>query len=109
MPSLTEALSWISEDETFAEQYAYARDIRADVIFEEILTISDNQSADVYTDEEWNVVLNTNAVQRNRLQVDSRKWILSKMNPKKYGDKLALGGDDDTPLSITIKLPWAEQ
>ena len=28
------------------------------------------------------------AVQQARIQVDARKWILSKMNPKKYGDKI---------------------
>ncbi len=30
-----------------------------------------------------------------RLQVDTRKWLLSKALPKVYGDKLAIGGDPD--------------
>jgi hypothetical protein len=40
------------------------------------------------------------AVQKQRLQVDTRKWLLSKLAPKKYGDKLELSGDPDRPLAI---------
>jgi len=36
-------------------------------------------------------------VARDRLRVDTRKWLLSKALPKIYGDKLALGGDQDAP------------
>lgn len=42
----------------------------------------------------------TGAVQRNRLRVDSRKWLLSKLAPKKYGDRLTVSGDDDNPVVI---------
>ena len=40
---------------------------------------------------------NGEAVQRSKLRVDARKWMASKMAPKKYGDKLAVGGADDLP------------
>ena len=39
-------------------------------------------------------------VQRAKLQVDTRKWLLSKLAPKKFGDKLELTGDPDRPLAI---------
>jgi hypothetical protein len=39
-------------------------------------------------------------VQKQSLRVDTRKWLLSKMAPKKYGDKLELTGDDKSPLTI---------
>jgi hypothetical protein len=32
-------------------------------------------------------------IQRSRLRVDTRKWLLSEMSPKVYGDRLALAGD----------------
>ena len=38
--------------------------------------------------EDGKVVTNHNVIQRDRLRVDARKWALSKMNPKKYGDKV---------------------
>jgi hypothetical protein len=34
-----------------------------------------------------------------RLQIDARKWIASKLKPKKYGEKLAIGGGDE-PLQL---------
>ena len=40
------------------------------------------------------------AVQKHKLQVDTRKWLLSKLAPKKFGDKLELTGDPDRPLAI---------
>jgi hypothetical protein len=39
-------------------------------------------------------------VQKQKLRMDTRKWLLSKMAPKKYGDKLELSGDDKSPLTI---------
>jgi hypothetical protein len=38
------------------------------------------------------------AVQKQRLQVDTRKWLLSKLAPKKWGDKLELSSDPENPL-----------
>jgi len=32
--------------------------------------------------------------------VDTRKWILSKMLPKVYGDKFQVGGDGGEPLTF---------
>ena len=31
---------------------------------------------------------NSGAVQKQRLQVDTRKWMLSKLAPKRYGDRV---------------------
>jgi len=40
--------------------------------------------------------------QHRRLQIDTRKWLLSRWLPKVYGDKLALGGADDLPPIKTL-------
>ena len=37
-----------------------------------------------------------------RLKADNRKWLLSKLAPKKYGDKLELSGDKESPLTVQI-------
>jgi hypothetical protein len=37
-------------------------------------------------------------VERTKIQIDARKWYASKLAPKKYGDKVALTGPNDTPL-----------
>ncbi len=41
-------------------------------------------------------------VDRSRLQVDSRKWLLSKIMPKRYGDRLELAGKVDTNVTVSV-------
>lgn len=88
MPGRNTFLEWMENDPVKANQYARAMEQRQEVIFEEILSISDDQEGDVIENEEGIEVVNHNVIQRARLRVDSRKWMLGKMNPKKYGDKV---------------------
>jgi hypothetical protein len=88
-------ISWVNEDAALADRYACARENLIERIAEEIMELSD-QTVGEQPDgkKDWA------AVQKHRLQVDSRKWLLSKLAPKKYGDKLELSGDPDRPLAI---------
>src|SRR5690606_27993836 len=84
MPSNETFYKWLEADENKSKQYARACEERADSIFEEILEIADENNADVSISDEGKVIMNGDVVQRSRLKVDARKWVLSKMNPKKY-------------------------
>lgn len=98
---------WIDKNEEFANQYARATSDRADAIFEEILDIADDQENDVYEDKDGNEQINHNVIQRARLRVDSRKWMLGKMNPKKYGEKVQQ--EIDLNAKVNIKpIDWAQ-
>lgn len=88
MPSSQTFFKWIDGDEQKSKQYARACEGRSDSIFEDILQISDDQENDVYKDEKGNEFVNYNVINRSKLRVDSRKWMLSKLNPKKYSDKI---------------------
>jgi len=96
---------WI-KDEELRKQYAHACEERENFLLDEIIKISDDGSNDFMTvtkgDMEYNVV-NPEVVQRSRLRVDVRKWALSKMNPKKYGDKIIHSGDEDAPIHISFE------
>ena len=85
---------WLDEDEGKVKQYVRACEARADEIFEDILDIADNQEDDVYKDSDGKEHTNHNVINRSRLRIDSRKWMLSKMNPKKYSDKIQVELDD---------------
>ena len=87
MPSRYTLFEWLKDDEEKANQYARACEVRAESIFEDILEIADNSSNDtIYTDK--GEIPNSEWMQRSRLRVDARKWMLGKMNPKKYGEKI---------------------
>ena len=81
---------WVDESDEKKDQYARATEDRQDLIFNDIFTIADDQENDVYVDEKGFEQTNHNVIQRARLRVDARKWALSKMNPKKYGDRTSL-------------------
>jgi hypothetical protein len=91
-------LDWVKADESFAEQYARAREAGLHCMAQQIIEISDEQEIEArYNGEDMKLEMSSVAVQRNKLRVDSRKWLLSKMLPKVYGEKLAIGGADDLP------------
>lgn len=97
---LTTAYDWI-EKLGYTEQYASARERRAENIFEEIIDIVDCEDHDIILDDEGNPRVNHDVIQRDRLRVDARKWMLGKMQPKKYGDRLEI--DQKTEATITWK------
>lgn len=85
---------WLST-EANQNLYASAREAQADKMAEDILTISDDGSNDTYETEDGTRT-NQDVIARSRLRVDARKWLASKMAPKKYGDKLAIDADIKT-------------
>lgn len=89
MPSSQTFYKWIDSDEQKTKQYARACEMRADIIFDEMIDIADNQESDIIT-VEGKEITNHNVINRARLRIDTRKWILSKMNPKKYGEKIEI-------------------
>jgi len=106
----TTFLDWVRKDDSFALQYARAKEIAAELMADEILEIADDTSQDeLFVDQEdasgksAKRVQNSEFINRSRLRVDSRKWLLSKLLPKKYGDKLELSGDKDSPLTVVVR------
>lgn len=88
-------LSWVDQDKDLSEQYARARSDMIDKIADDIIKIADEEMIPTGEGKVDNAM-----VQKQRLRVDTRKWLLSKLAPKKYGDKLELSGDDKSPLTI---------
>ncbi len=88
------ALRWIDKLQR-SDDYARAREQRADNIFEEILNIADCEDEDIYTDDNGIERVNHDAINRDRLRIDARKWMLGKMQPKKYGDKIDVTSDGE--------------
>lgn len=90
MPSASTIFLWISKHEGFSEQYAIAKEASVEALADDILDIADNASNDwmeAHGDSEG-YRQNGEAIRRSKLRVDSRKWLLSKIAPKKYGEKV---------------------
>lgn len=123
LPTTRTVWKWLAEDAEFLHQYEKAKDECADMLVEEMLEIADDGRNDYdfmpilreldpgMTIGELNdsVVLallaknRPEGAQRSRLRVDARKWIASRLKPRKYGDKLELGSDPARPLITKIE------
>jgi hypothetical protein len=98
MPSSSTIFRWLLDEDKkdFWEQYEKARNIQAELMFEELLEIADDGTNDWMKenrDGSTYYVINGEAMGRSRLRVDVRKWYLSKVLPKKFSDKLDLTSD----------------
>jgi hypothetical protein len=79
---------WLTKHEAFSDNYAKAQKERSEALYEEMFEIGDE------------VVPDAAAVAKARLRVDTRKWALARMNPKRYGDKITQEhtGTDGGPI-----------
>ena len=72
MPSVATMMRWLSDYPEFAKQYAQAKEMYAHCIFDEIQHIADT--------------CDPNEVQKAKLMIEARKYIASRLAPKKYGE-----------------------
>jgi len=102
MPNKGTVLRWARDNTNFRDQYARAREVGDELLAEEILEIADETRFDTLhteagpkPDNEW--------INRSKLRVDARKWLLSKRQPKKYGDKVDVtSGGEKLPVAPRV-------
>lgn len=102
MPCRNSIEKWIREDEYTMSQYTRARELRQELIFEDILNIADDNHKDLRYLKDGTEVTDADVIQRSRVRIDARKWMLGKMNPKKYGDKVDITSDGDKLQGLTV-------
>lgn len=90
-PSLMTFYTWLKDPEK-SERYAHACEIRAELLFEkmqriaatpvigETVTTGTNSKGDIHE------VKKEDMLGHRRLQVETLKWVIGKMAPKKFGD-----------------------
>ncbi len=88
MPTYRSVMRWVIKHEEFCHKYEVARKVQRERWADEIIDIPDDSRGDV---------------QRARLRVDSRKWVLARLEPRKYGDKLDVAsGGEKLALLLTV-------
>jgi hypothetical protein len=93
MPSMQTVFTWLRTRPEFLEQYTRAKVESADAMAEEVLDIADDDTYDNLEDRDGGLRPNPVKVNRDRLRIETRKWLMAKMKPKKYGDKVDLTSD----------------
>ena len=114
MPCLRSVFTWLAQHEEFREMYRAAREAQADYIFDEILEIADDGRNDWRERQQEDggtvMVLNKEHVNRSRLRIDARKWVLARMNAKKYGERVSteLTGANGGPIKTEPREQFPE-
>lgn len=80
-----QVLEWQAQDEQFRELYARARAAQLARWADDLVEIADDPSGDP---------------NRDRLRIDTRKWLLARMLPRLYGDRVVVAGDEAAPVVI---------
>lgn len=105
-PSRTTIYKWIAENPNFANRYARAKQFQAQAIFDEIITIADQTRMGTVTKIDSRGKRERrigDMTDRARLQVDARKWCLSKLLPKVYGDQPEVDVGREDPVLLLIE------
>lgn len=91
----------LSENKVLCDHYARVKNDIADALFEEIIEIADTEEDGEETETITSGNKVTKIVRRNekhrqrQLKIDARKWVVAKMNPKKYGNKVDVTSDGE--------------
>jgi len=99
MPTKTTVFNWLAKHKDFVDQYARAKEESADAQFENLDDIGDEaiEESKIVDPKAASAVVNA-----YKLKADNLKWTMSKMKPKKYGDKLDVMSDGKAIQGNTI-------
>jgi hypothetical protein len=97
-PVLSTIFCWLEKHKEFAEQYARARNLQAEIYADEIVELSDTPLIGKKTvkgtreglrggKRKIDEVTVGDNVERSKLRVDARKWVAVKLLRRKYGDE----------------------
>jgi hypothetical protein len=106
MPAWQKIYEWMARDEELSGAIAQAREQGFEALAEEALMIADTPvfgQKQVMTDQGTATTVE-DMLGHRKLQIETRLKLLAKWNPKKYGDKVQVGGDAENPLKVQTDL-----
>lgn len=111
MPNRATVFRWLIADEEFRRHYEIARQMLADLLFDEIKDIADDGRNDfmdrLAADGTIERAVDHENIHRSKLRVDTRKWMAAKLLPVRYGDRI--GVDLTVPFDAAAALAAARR
>lgn len=104
MPDVSTVFRWLVEKNKaeFQDMYTRARQTQAEIWSDEIVEIADDISGD-WTPTRNGIIVDHEHINRARLRVDTRKWLMAKLQPRKYGERQIVDGGSPITINITGK------
>jgi hypothetical protein len=109
-PSPSTVYLWLMQHEEFRDKYARAKEDQTQVLEDEMLILADNTKlGEIVTikGDGTEEIKRSDMIEHRKLQIETRKWLMGKLKPKKYGDKIQqeVTGKDGGPLQIISSVP----
>ena len=102
-PSINTIRHHLVRDAALAERYARARMLQLDNWADEIIEIADDGRNDwMRRNADGDFIGDRESVERSRQRIEARKWLLSKLRPERYGDRLEVTGRDGGPIALSV-------
>lgn len=103
IPDQVVVYGWLGRQPEFAQMYARAREEQADTLADEIAALADEEPRMV-VDDKGVARIDSAWVQWQKNRVDARKWVAAKLKPRKYGERVQVAGDADSPLKVEAEV-----
>lgn len=94
MPARSTILKWFRDVPEFSDMYIRAKEIGFEVLADEIIDLAD--APENIEKEELN---------RHHLMIETRKWLLAKLQPRKYGERVTqeiVGNKEESPVQVEV-------
>lgn len=104
MPHRSTVHRWLldSRNVWFRDKYALAESIRWEREADKCLEIADDGSNDTYFDDDGNERTDYDVINRSKLRVDTRKWFLSRMLPKRFSDTPEVDSNKQAQPTVVV-------
>ena len=106
MPAWRTVYDWVVARPDFAARLARARDMGYDALAEEALEISNTPvmgQKQVMGDKATYTTVE-DMLGHRKLQIETRLKLLACWDPRRYGNKVQLGGDADNPIKVEAEV-----
>lgn len=98
LPSYVIISKWMAADAELVNQYARAKEQQAEYMADEMMDIADEMPLI----NPITGAIDSAAVQHQRLRTETRKWLMGKLKPKKYGDKIDLNHSGNIGIELLV-------
>lgn len=108
MPALTTVCAWLNRHPEFDAAYRIATEHRAILHADELLKIADDRSGDfiVKTRDDGSTyeVLDREHIERSKVRIATRQWLIERMAPKRYGARITTEhtGKDGAAIEMNV-------
>lgn len=112
MPDRSNVWRWQKADETFRIAYALAREAQMEAWADDLLKISDdgrNDWMERHGEDNPGWALNGEHTTRSRLRLDTRRFLMAKIAPHRFGERLALTGAAGGPVEVAAEVTIVER